>query len=477
MKKLFTLSISLLFLSQILFSQALLTSELIGSRTKGELDAQFFGQTFLNGVKLYRVTYETKDLDGNTTIASGLVCIPDVLTKRYPLLCYEHGTAGTDSDVPSNLGFDADFAIAFSGKGYVAFAPDYLGMGVNPGIHPYVHAASEAWVSLDLLKATREFSAENDVAINDQLFITGYSQGGHSAMAFHRLLAQTGEFEVTAAAPMSGPYSIGEVMRDLIFSGQAYSKPGYLINTIVSYQYVYGDMYASIQEAFKPPYQNLVAQFSSDQLSLADMDAQLINLLNANEGAVIPIKMLNDDYVAAIMGNPNHPVNLHLKENNTYDNWVDLVPTRLYYCQADEQVPFENSTFAAAEMQAAGAVDVQAINSFAQGTHALCALFAPAQAITFFGNYQVIEDLTAVSQVKGASPYTISPNPANDFLWVKNLPASSRLLLTDLSGKTRFSQNPENGEAQLDLSGLQSGIYLLQIVANGQAWTEKVVKN
>jgi hypothetical protein len=35
--------------------------------------------------------------------------------------------------------------------------PDYIGMGGSPGLHPYVHAASEATASIDMIRAAREF--------------------------------------------------------------------------------------------------------------------------------------------------------------------------------------------------------------------------------------------------------------------------------------------------------------------------------
>ncbi len=476
MKKILTISAFLFLVANALLAQTLLTSIQIGTKTKAQLQGELPFVTFTSGAVMYKVTYESKNIDGSTTTVSGLISVPDNLNKRYPLLCYQHGTSGTDADVPSNLNFESRIAIAFSGMGYVVFAPDYLGLGDSQGPHPYVHAASEAWVAIDMLKATKEFAAQNDVAINEQLFITGYSQGGHAAMAMHRALEETNEFEVTAAAPMSGPYSIGEVMRELIFSGEEYTKPGYLINTIASYQYVYQDLFTNFSEAFKAPYEPYIVQFLNEEISLNDLDVQLTSLLNANEGAVIPLKMLQDDFVASIENNPDHPANLHLKENNVYDGWTPTAPTRLYYCKADEQVPFENSSLAATTMQTAGAADVVAIDVNSSLDHVTCAFFAPVSAVSFFQNYQMVEDLTSTKTTHAHSPFDISPNPTDGHLFIKNLPSESRVKLSGLGGKVYFNIANLQDDAKLDLSQLQNGIYLLQIVAKGQTWTEKVVK-
>ena len=477
MKQIITLFSLFFLLAQNLDSQTLLSAQFLGNVSKSSLEQQFF-QVFHNGADRYRVTYETMGLDGNPTVASGLVCLPDNLTKRYPVVCYQHGTSSTDSEVPSNLGFDATFPIALCGKGYVALAPDYLGLGISTGIHPYVHAASEAWVAVDLLRAAIDFAAQKDVAVNEQVFVTGYSQGGHAAMALHRMLELelADEFTVTASAPMSGPYSIGEVMRDLIFSGEEYSRPGYLINTLVSYQHVYGDLFSTLDEAFKPEYVDLVQQFFNEEISLGDMDAELVNLLMANEGAVIPVKVLRDEYVAELANNPGHPANLRMIENNTYD-WTPAAPTRLFYCMADEQVPFENSILAASTMQSNGASDVEAVNLSSTADHISCAFIAALNMISFFENYQVIEDLPVAVYERRAASLDVFPNPASESVVLKNLPAEGSLRIFDWQGKPVFQAAMNAGDNEISLGGLPGGMYLLEFNGTQGSSRGKLVVN
>jgi acetyl esterase/lipase len=476
-KQIITLLSFIFLLSQHLGSQNLLSVQFLGKVSKTSLEQQFF-QTFHNGADRYRVTYETTGIDGNTTIASGLVCLPDNLTKRYPVVCYQHGTASDDDQVPSNLSFDSTFPVALCGKGYLAVAPDYLGLGASQGVHPYVHAASEAWVAVDLMRAAFELAAQKNLAFNEQVFVTGYSQGGHAAMALHQMLEQelADEFKVTASAPMSGPYSIGEVMRDLIVSGEEYGRPGYLINTIVSYQYVYGDLFNSFEDAFKPEYLGLVGQFYNEEISLGTVDTELANLLSVNEGAIIPIKLLRDDFVAEFINNPNHPANLRMIENNTYD-WAPEAPTRLFYCMADEQVPFENSILAASAMEANGAADVEAINLSSTADHVSCAFLAALNMITFFENYQEIEDLPVAVFEPLAASLEVFPNPASEAVVLKNLAEEGVLRIMDWQGKTLLQKEVNAGDFEISLEGLVSGMYFLEFNGIQTKSTGKLVVN
>lgn len=460
---------------QSIFCQTLISSQFLGHVSKNQLEQQFV-QTFHNGVNRYRVTYETKDLENNSTVVSGLICLPADLSKRYPVLCYQHGTSGTDAEVPSNLGFDAAFPIALCGKGYVTFAPDYLGLGVSQGIHPYVHAASEAWVAADMLYATYDFAAQKNVAVNDQVFITGYSQGGHAAMALHRMLEQQqpGTFTVTASAPMSGPYSIGEVMRDLILSGNTYSRPGYLINTLVSYQHVYGDIFTNIDEAFNPAYQDLVHQFFNEEISLSEMDIELSALLLEQEGAIIPVKVLRPSYVDQIISDPNHPANLRMVQNNTYD-WAPAAPTRLFYCMADEQVPFENSTLAAAVMQDNGAADVLAVNISSTADHSSCAFSAALTMINFFADYQEIDDLPVASNETRTTDMEVTPNPASESLFLRHLPSAGEVRILNLQGQIVYRTEVQPGSTEISVHSLAAGVYLLDFTGGPFSFRRKIL--
>ena len=110
----------------------------------------------INGVVSYKITYNTTDVFGEPTVASGALYVPQIDCDTVPMVSYQHGTVFHKAEVPSN-NYDRAQGLLYSGNGYITTLPDYLGMGVNPGIHPYVHWESEATASIDLIRAAREF--------------------------------------------------------------------------------------------------------------------------------------------------------------------------------------------------------------------------------------------------------------------------------------------------------------------------------
>ena len=451
----------------------------MGNTTKAQLSAinpALF--SFLkNGVDSYEVIYTSVDLDGNEVEVSGLLCVPDDNTKRYPLLCYQHGTSGSPDDVPSNPdNGNALLTRIWCGLGYVAVAPDLLGLGVHEGIHPFVHAESEAWVAADMMKAIRAYAEDNEIYINEQVFLTGYSQGGHSSMALHRELElnQSTEFTVTAASHQSGPYSISGVMRDLLFIEEDYGFVAYLPNTAISYQAVYDNIYDELSDIFKPEYAPLIEQFANDEINLFDLNTTLINLLIQNEGVAAPGKLFLDDLVEAVQNDPNHPINVALRDNDVYD-WAPQARTQILYCEADEQVPFMNSIIAADTMMANGAPNILLNDVDSDASHTQCVFPAAFSALLSFGSLQEIEDVSNIYEISNELPFDVFPNPVDQFLTIKGLPENSEMHLLDLSGRAIFSTTLMEGDETVNLSDISKGVYLMQFFGESQVWQQKLV--
>lgn len=473
-----TLILALLWLCSALNSQTLVSVTPLGTKTKAQLSSQFNLPFIQYGAKYYRITYTTTNLQGLPDTVSGLVVAPDDASKVYPRLVYQHGTSGSKLDVPSyNVvqNGEGSIGLLFAGLGYVTLMPDYLGLGVSKGFHPYVHAASEAWVAVDMLKALPEFNSQYATHTNDQLFITGYSQGGHASMALHRAVetdsAQT--FTVTAAAHLSGPYSIGEVMRDLILSDTIYYYPAYLPNTILSYQTAYGNLFTQITDVFKAPYASKIEDFYNGSLSLDNLNTQLIALLTSNEGSSRPIRMLQPDLVQEVMTDPAHPFNVALRDNNVYA-WAPAKPTRIFYCMADDQVPYRNSIVARDTMLARGAANLVATDVNSTADHGGCVTPALTNTLFFFATYQVVGVYTA-SRELAVQPLDFQPNPANSYLLLKGMPTGARVRIFDLSGRQQMESLIAAEEQQLDVSGLDNGLYLLTCQFKGRIWQGKLV--
>ncbi|MDO8368135.1 MAG: T9SS type A sorting domain-containing protein [Saprospiraceae bacterium] len=482
MQKIALLLLFAVTINTTLSSQNLVSATLLGQKTKAELLAEFDNLPFIQyGAKYYQITYTTKSVQGLVDTASGLLSVPDDPSRIYPRLVYQHGTSGSKQEVPSiNVvtGGEGIVGQLFAGLGYVAFLPDYLGLGnFSKGFHPYVHAESEAWVAMDMLRASVEFLQQNQVLTNDQLFITGYSQGGHGAMALHRAIEQdpTQEFQVTAAAPMSGPYSISGVMRDLILTDAVYFYPAYIPNTALSYQTVYGNLFNDLSEIFKPTYAALIQQFYEGQITLSSLNSQLITTLTDNEGASRPFKMLQESIIQDILANPDHPINVALNANDTYDgNWLPVAPFRLFYCMEDDQVPYRNSLLARDSFQVAGVTNFAINDVMPTADHGECYVPAMTNTLIFFLGYQQIGTVGTNNPIK-ARHLNLSPNPAREMINISDLPSEGRLEMVDFNGKLMHTQRLSAGSHSLNISDIPNGVYLVRFFAKGEIWMEKLV--
>lgn len=159
-----------------------------------------------NGVKLYRVRYSSTipEMDNRPTTASGLVAVPDTAVGTFPLLSYQHGTTFGRSACPSQPenSYETRLMIArFAGNGYVVIAPDYFGKGLSTEPDSYSVRDSTRQACLDMLLASRGMLADLKIT-TQQLFLSGWSQGGWATMTFLEKLESIG-IEVTAASTAS----------------------------------------------------------------------------------------------------------------------------------------------------------------------------------------------------------------------------------------------------------------------------------
>jgi hypothetical protein len=286
----------------------------------------------------FRVVYHTIDGQGQPTVASGFISAPFGSTERSPVVVYHHGTFTQDARAPSNLGFETILGFAYSSDGYVAVLPDYLGFGANPGFHPYVHAATEASASVDLLRAARSLLASAHFPLNGQVFLTGYSQGGHAVMATLREIERNyaEEFNVVMTVAGSGPYSVSGVQYDFTTGNPLYPSRAYLPYVLTGYQTVYGNLYSDLSEVYVPPYDTLIPELFNRENTIGEIESALPTAWQ---------EIFQPDFMEAITSDPNHPVRIALADNDLLD-FTPQSRVLLVYCSEDEQVSPVNATVA-----------------------------------------------------------------------------------------------------------------------------------
>ena len=313
--------------------------------------------TLKNNVTVFRIEYKSLNKDEDTVIASGIIIVPEVDSFSLPLSSYQHGTVLKKTDAPS-IGGGAEYLLnlaASSGKDVVSCVPDYLGLGTGEGLHLYLNPREEANSVRDILRAARKLVKERQSAVlNGQVFLFGYSQGGHATMAAQRQLEleNANEFKLTASAPMAGPYALSRtsqfnIMLDSVF----YPNPFYLPYLAVSLFNTF-PIYSSYSDLFKAPYDARIPVAIDGYHSFGYANSQFPNYIST---------IIKDSVRNSIRNDPNHPVRLAAKSYDLVDDWTPSTPMKLYHCSGDDNVFFDNAVYTDSVFRARGA-DVELID-------------------------------------------------------------------------------------------------------------------
>ena len=249
------------------------------------------------GVRVEYMQYDTVDVKGNKTDATGAVFIPTgtdaSCSGNRPIVLNAHGTATTKAYNFAEVGNANNeagpaatlLAALFAGQGYVVISPNYAGYDKSSlAYHPYLNAQQQSHEMADALKAGREVvrrtGSATNVADNGKLFITGYSQGGYVTMATTRYL-ETLKEPVTAALPISGPYAM-EAFGDVVFGGKVMLGATFFAPLMArNYQEQYGDIYVKPSDMFAPANANEIPSLLPST-SMTDMQLILSGKLPAS---------------------------------------------------------------------------------------------------------------------------------------------------------------------------------------------------
>ncbi len=466
---------SFMLMAMLNWSSKLSGQELVGLEwldfiSKKELTDKY-GDIFNNGVDLYKIRYTTTDWDKNIDTCSGLLVVPDIPIQGLPLTIYLHGTINFNDSVPSNLPLEATIPIVYGGAGSISMAPDYLGFGYSKGFHPYMHAKTEASTGRDMILGVLKFVDKMDFILNGQLFISGYSQGGHAAMALHRLLEEDpiGGLEITASAFMSGAYSLSGIMYETLLGKDEYSDPAFVMNILLSYNMIYS-MYNDLAQLFREPYDSLANLLFQEDINLGRMNEILIDKLNEVEGAVFPKKMIQDSILVKLNTTDNHPIQNALKDNDVF-NWAPQSPVLLVYCPQDEKVPYENALLADSVMRMNGAPSVILLLANETLLHLDCAEPSVLGSLLFFQTF-IVSDVEITLASRKPIFY---PNPAKHNLKISHFPLAGQLRLFDLYGRLVIDEVFYNETINLLVTEMNAGTYFWTINFNDSFWKGKIV--
>ncbi|NMM82510.1 alpha/beta hydrolase [Acidovorax sp. SRB_14] len=257
----------------LMFNPPLRVTALSAGEFKDRLAASPSGQSLLAvagapkcGVNVHYIEYGTVGGASEATNASGALMVPSGTDPQCsgarPVVLYAHGTTTdkayniADITEASRPGASEGSLLAamYAAQGFIVVAPNYAGYDVSKlGYHPYLNADQQSKEMIDALTAARKALPNIGGQDAGKLLITGYSQGGHVAMATHRALQAAG-LPVTASAPMSGPYALG-AFGDAVYYGNV--NLGATVFTpllATSYQKAYGNIYSQPSDIYEAAY-------------------------------------------------------------------------------------------------------------------------------------------------------------------------------------------------------------------------------
>ena len=308
-------------------------------KTVGEVQAlaDAFGLppifTPISAVKAYRMVYQMPYLGDTITVSGALFEPTDMMEGcETPVNIYMHGTTFIRENTPSFLNFEGQTGYLMAALGFTVLMPDYVGLGLDDQhLHPYMHAQSESDAGSYMIQALAETESENPVGnLHDmeQLFVSGYSQGGHAAMALHRdLQANWPQYTVAASAPQSGPYDISGSQFPLSFANPAYSNPAYLIYVALAWQHIYGNLYENLDDLIQEPYASQVPALFEGNTSANDINGLL---------PVLSEDLLQPGILEALFAEGSN-FTIAAEDNDVYQ-WIPEAPLQMAYCTEDEQV-------------------------------------------------------------------------------------------------------------------------------------------
>lgn len=333
-----------------------------------------------NGVTVYEIIFTTSWIDGTPVKSSGIVMVPDNLYDNFSTIIYHNGTSILKKRV-EELGYN-QFSICagLAADGYVVVVPDYIGRGKGDKHQLYLHAKTTSQNSVDLLLATNHMFAQMGYPLIGDLYITGYSQGGHAALSTQRLVEEKymDQFNLVAASPMSGPYDLaGTIQMDKVKDNE---DPILLMYVIKSYQDAY-HMYPEMSMIFKSPFDTLVNYYFD---GIHDYHELYKYLTGSFKDIFQPAFIANE-----LLPGESRFRNI-LKENSIF-MFVPKVPTQFCYCSDDDVVSVKNTLNAYNWMKAKGARKLKLKNEGKNLDHEECAIYTIIDMKLFFDKYRDVK--------------------------------------------------------------------------------------
>lgn len=339
-------------------------------------------------IKFLKIKYRTVDANGQPTLASAAVFVPQVPDgekKEYPILSVQHTSCQNRNASPSWLisrgaYYNIDEHItetvelriseAFSNFGYIVVVSDNIGLGDNYCVYPFGMRTLGTPV-VDAIRAVAELDAKTS---SDAVFdgrnvsLIGYSEGGYVSMLAADILQNNyaSEFNVQASACLAGCFSISKVMiKSFLEADCNYATP-----------YIFPLFLNALSNQYSEQYpQFLLKNMIKEKAPNDDLFfTHLTGLMNSFEGSYLidsliiqgfrqeyaekgPSVILTDEFTNMIK--TDDPLLDSLMSLNDAYNWCPLMPLKMIHYTEDDMIPYLNSVVADSVFAELGSTSVE----------------------------------------------------------------------------------------------------------------------
>lgn len=326
------------------------------------------------GVRAHRIVYRTVDINGKSTTASELVAMPISDVRDLRVVSWLHGTQVYRGEVASvnDESTDRATALLFASTGRAVSAPDYLGLGKGPGIHPYGNPEATVSASVDALRAVRDFARRDGRTLDRRVLVSGFSQGGPATMLVGRALQQGVDpyFRPGALAPVSGPFDLSGFEAAAAADKVARSSL-YLAYFTTAWNRMYG-LYDTTDQAFRAPYDKKVDTLFDGNHQASEIAAAL---------PATSKDLFTDEFLQKV----RKPTGILQRKLQVMDNtcdWRSSVPVHLFHARGDKDVSFANALYCQRQLASHGTV--QQLSDVGQFDHSTTVLKALPQVVREF---------------------------------------------------------------------------------------------
>lgn len=303
----------------------------------------------------WRLTYCTESSTGSPKKASALLTVPRGLSGDVTAVLYDHGTAVTRNDAPSN----PNEAQVFDGPTVeVEFSPDVILVAPDGSAfqdsqitkHQYFVEAEDRH-GIDAVVAALQVP-EVLSATNGKLAIFGFSAGGHVALSTAKeldalCLPPTGTALVGAVAE-PGPWI--DTVTDFLAVEDSEYLMVYEAYLVEGYEGTFGSqVYASTSAAYKSPFGSTVP--APNGFNGTKTYADVIGIMGPRPSAMFKPVLISNMASGAFRAR---------LDENVADDWCPSTPVQFWVSDTDDEVDPSLQLDAEAELASCGD-DVSAV--------------------------------------------------------------------------------------------------------------------